>query len=403
MDFAKTGTLEGYGIKGIGLHNPPSLTIDLSKGSTGKLGGFNGIITEILLSKLNGSMTVTGITNDTHSYKFLHLVANGKYDVFLNTQYVFNKPNITTTYPHVNSGISILTRYPDNEAVYMKVLKFMNPMFILCCAVVGVVTVLILEVFVGRGTIHASLEMTRIALNNSMSHFPEQGALRVYLTTVFLLFMLTSSTFQSNLSSLLTSSIPRLTIDSDEELKTAGFEIYAYHGYRNAVFDDVLFTRVKMVDHWDCSEYVRKNKNVACAADRTTLLKIAFEKKLHLSKHRINTLFSAYVVRPNWPLKDRFTSMLLHLSETGLIDHWWEKVMAKYVRKWLKRTEKRTEDEKRNFSVMTLNDLDFAFYILAFGLFASTLSFLMEVSAWRLRITLERRKKNDFPIFPFTL
>lgn len=401
MDFAKTATLGGYTMKGIGLHNPPSLTIDLSKGSTGKLGGFNGIITEILLSKLNGSMTVTGITNDTHSYKFLHLVANGKYDVFLNTQYVFNKPNMTTTYPHVNSGISILTRYPDNEAVYVKVLKFMNPVFILCCAVVCVITVLILEIFVGLGMINASLEVIRIALNNSMLHFPRQGAWRVYLTTVFLLFMLTSSIFQSNLSSLLTSPVPRLTIDSDEELKRAGFEIYAYHGYRNAVFDDVLFTRVKMVDHWDCSEYVRKDKNVACAADRTTLLKIAFEKKLHLSKHRINTLFSAYVVRPNWPLKDRFTSMLLHLSETGLIDHWWEKVMAKYVHKWLKRT---AEDEKRNFNVMTLNDLDFAFYILAFGLFASTLSFLIEVSTYRrLRITLERRKKNDFPIFPFTL
>lgn len=400
MDFAKTGTLGGYRVKGMGLHNPPSLTIDLSKGSGGKLGGFNGIITEILLSKLKGNLRVTGIANDTRSYKFLHLVADGKYDVFLNTQYVFNKPNVTTTYPHVNSGISILTRYPDNVAVYVKVLKFMNPVFVACCAVVGVITVLILEVFVGRGTIHASLEMIRIALNNSMSRFPERGAWRVYLTTVFLLFVLTSSIFQSNLSSLLTSPIPRLTIDSDEELRTAGFEIYAYHGYRNAVFDDVLFARVKMVDHWDCSEYVRKYEDVACAADRTTLLKIAFEKKLHLSKHRINTLFSAYVVRPNWPLKDRFTSMLLHLSETGLIDHWWGKVMAKYVRKWLKRTD---EYEKRNFSVLTLNDLDFAFYILAFGLCASTFSFLTEISTRRLRITLERRKNNDSPVFPFAL
>lgn len=330
-------------MKGMGVHNPPSLTIDLSKGSAAKLDGFNGIITEILLSKLKGNLTVIGITNDTRSYKFLHLVADGKYDVFLNTQYVFNKPNVTTTYPHVNPGISILTRYPDNVAVYVKVLKFMNPVFVACCAAVGVITVLILEVFVGRGTIHASLEMIRIALNNSMSRFPERGAWRVYLTTVFLLFVLTSSIFHSNLSSLLTSPIPRLTIDSDEELRTAGFEIYAYHG--NAVFDDALYARVKMVDHWDCSEYVGKYENVGCAADRTTLLKIAFEKRLHLSKHRINTLFSAYVIRPNWPLKDRFTSMLLHLSEAGLIDHWWGKVMAKYVRKWLKRSEKRMRRE----------------------------------------------------------
>lgn len=52
-------------MKGMGVHNPPSLTIDLSKGSAAKLDGFNGIITEILLSKLKGNLTVIGITNDT--------------------------------------------------------------------------------------------------------------------------------------------------------------------------------------------------------------------------------------------------------------------------------------------------------------------------------------------------
>lgn len=91
------------------------------------LSGLNGIVTELHLPKLYASLKLTGYANNAHCYKLLPLVANGEYDVLLNIQYAFNKPNMTTTYLH-DSAISILTRYPDNETVYARILNFMNSM-----------------------------------------------------------------------------------------------------------------------------------------------------------------------------------------------------------------------------------------------------------------------------------
>ncbi|XP_076619805.1 uncharacterized protein LOC143341083 [Colletes latitarsis] len=382
LDFSKTRTLGGYPVNAVGLHSPPSLAIDLSKKSLTKLGGVDGTIATLLWSKLNASLRLTGITNNTHYYEYLPLVSSGVYDLLMNIQYIFNKPNMTMTYPHVNSGISILTRYPENESAHAKILKFMNPVFILGVILVCLGTVILLQVFFRRGATDASLEVLRMMLNNSMLRFPRRSSLRIYLVTVFLLFTLTVSTFQSNLSSLLTSSTPRLPVDSIDALKASRFTIYAYHGYKNAVFDDVLFSRVKTVDHWDCSDYVIKLKNVACAADRSTLLGIAFEKNLHLSKHRINTLYSGLVVRSDWPLRSRVGELLMHMSQGGLIDHSWDRTMTRYVHKWLGKSK---DAGKKGYHVMRLKDLAFAFYILIFGLVGSLVAFLLEIMLWRTK------------------
>ncbi|XP_076281887.1 uncharacterized protein LOC143209717 [Lasioglossum baleicum] len=392
LSFRKTRTLGGHVIKAIALDSPPGLRIDPEIKGLGKLSGLDGWLARIIWQKLNATVHLTEILNTTHYYEFLPLVSRGVYDLLLNSQYIFNKPNATTTYPVQNSGISILTRYPEDEIAYKKILKFMNPIFILAIAIVYLITVVFLEVFLHRGIVDSSLEVIRMTLTISMMRFPERSAFRIYLVTVFLLFMLTSSTFQSNLSSLLTSPSPTLTVDSTEELIESEFSIYTYHRYKNAIFDDVLFSRTKTVNHWDCSEEVKVHENAACVADRTVLLRIAFKKDLYLSKHRIQTLFTAFVVRPNWLLKDRVSDLLMHLSDGGLITFWWEKSVDTYLRKWMKKVD----DSKRTYEVMKLKGLDFAFYILVLGLGSGLLAFFVEIGArrWKRRAGKQNGKGN---------
>ncbi|XP_076175772.1 uncharacterized protein LOC143150977 isoform X2 [Ptiloglossa arizonensis] len=382
LDFVKTRTLEGYPVKAVGLNNPPSLALDLSRSGSTELAGIDGTVASLVWSKLNVSLRLTRIANNTRHHEFLALVSTGVYDVLLNVRYLFNEPNTTMVYPHVNSGISVLTRYPENESAHAKIFRFMNPVFVLGVAVVCAGTVIFLAVFVGRGATDACLEVLRMALSNSMLRFPERSPSRMYLITVFLLFILTTSTFQSNLSSLLTSSTPKLPVDSIDTLKRSRFAIYAYRGYKNAVFDDVLFGRVKTVDHWDCSEYVQKFENAACAADRVDLLGIAFEKNLRLSKHRISTLYSGYAVRPNWPLRNRVGSLLMHASQGGLIRYWWDRTMSRYTRNWSKADG---DAKRKGYEVMKLENLAFAFYVLIIGLGASSMLLFLEILTPRFK------------------
>ncbi|XP_078049781.1 uncharacterized protein LOC144476558 [Augochlora pura] len=380
LNFQKTLNLGGHPIKAIALESPPSMYIYPSQKGLAKLDGLDGTIAKILWTKLNATVHITVIANSSRYDQYRGLLSKRGYDILLNNQYIFNKPNAITTYPHLNSGISVLTRHPENETAYQKILKFMNPVLILAVLSVCLITVILLRVFLGQGIVEAGLEVLRMMLSFSMLKFPRRSAYRMYLLTILILFMLTSSTFQSNLSSLLTSPSPMLTVDDTDTLIESGFVIYAYQGYKNALFDDILFSRVKTVDHKDCSDLVITMKNAACAADRSKLLRLAFKKNLHLSQHRIQTLFTAYVVRPDWPFNNRISSMLLHLSENGLIDLWWRNNVANYVRKWMTKVD----NGKKSYEVLKLQDLAFVFYVWLLGLGGALIVFFVEMGVMSL-------------------
>lgn len=121
----------------------------MNKEETSVLSDLNGIVAELHLPKLYASLKLTGYANNAHCYKLLPLVANGEYDVLLNIQYASNKPNMTTTYLHVNPTISILTRYPDNETVYARILNFINSMSY--CELFILIAVFIFQCFTNRG------------------------------------------------------------------------------------------------------------------------------------------------------------------------------------------------------------------------------------------------------------
>lgn len=258
----------------------------------------------------------------------------------------------------------------------------MNPRLIAGILLVSIVTVFVLGVLADLGLSSACLEVIRITVNSSILRLPRRAPLRIYLTTVILLFLITGSTFQSSLSSILTSSTSKPNIDSNTALKRAGYPIYTFAGYRDAIRDPVLRSRVRETDSRDCSGYVIKYANTVCVADRSRLMRIAFKNELHISKHRITNLYMGYVMRPNFPLVRRIGRMLMSMSQGGLINHWQAQTVAVYKNRWAMKV---LEMKTKRFRTMNTRDLLFAFYTLLFGLGVSVVTFLAELSIARWR------------------
>lgn len=264
----------------------------------------------------------------------------------------------------------------------------MSPQLIGGILLVAVFTVLVLRVLAGRGLSSSCLEVTRIMINSSVLLFPRATPLRIYMITVIFLFLITGTTFQGSLSSLLTSSTSKPNIDDSEALKRTGYPIYAFTNYRNAIQDTVLRSRVRPIDNQDCSGYVIEFPNVVCVADRARLMRIAFENNLHMSRNKITKLHMGYVTRPNFPLVKRIGMMLMSMSQGGLIQHWYHETVAVYETKW---EIKMHEMKIKKYRTMKASDFLFAFYVLFFGLGISIATLLAELSFARSRGSRQRR------------
>lgn len=110
LHFNKKIKVGGYRIKLVGVVSPPSLSFDPRKKSSNKYGGLNGLIMNTLVEKMNATMSVKMLDNNTRIHTLLRNVLANEYDMLMNAQYIYDKPNYTMTYPHMDSGISTLSR-----------------------------------------------------------------------------------------------------------------------------------------------------------------------------------------------------------------------------------------------------------------------------------------------------
>ncbi|EZA49903.1 hypothetical protein X777_11391 [Ooceraea biroi] len=376
LNFDKKSTVGGYTMRLVGGLSPSTLTVDQGNGTKTSYGGLDGLILTTLFDKMNATMSATMLETNTKFHLLLQNVSANEYDMLMNAQYIFNKPNYTMTYPHIESGISSLTKPSGFDSNGVKILKFMTPQLILGILAVSAITVFILSKVADERTNSACLEVLRMATNVSILHLPRGTSLRIYLIIVMLMFVITSSIFQGGLSALLTSSTSRPNIDDAEQLKEAGYPVYMYSAYMNAVFDPVLRSHVRKTDNWDCSEYVIKYSDTACVADRNRVTRIAFEKGLHVARHRITSLYMGYVVRPNFPLVKRIGQRLMSISQAGLANYWREKTVVVYKNKLI---IKEQEMKRKQYRALHVSDVMFAFYILFVGLSIAILVFLSEL------------------------
>lgn len=110
LNFDKTIKVGGYKMKLVGGLSPPTLTINHEENGRETYGGLDGIILRTLFDKMNATTSVTMLDMNAKIHLLLQNISANEYDMLMNAQYIFNKPTYTMTYPHIDSGISVLTR-----------------------------------------------------------------------------------------------------------------------------------------------------------------------------------------------------------------------------------------------------------------------------------------------------
>lgn len=92
----------------------------------------------------------------------------------------------------------------------------------------------------------------------------------------------------------------------------------------------------------------------------------------------------AYVVAHHSVFLDRFNAMIMRLFDGGLIEHWITEMNFNVtIRDW----EQIRRSFGTNFKILTLVDMQFPFYLLAIGLFLSTIVFIAELVHHKLQQT----------------
>jgi len=110
LNFQKNIKANDYRMRLVGGLSPPTLTVNHQEKGTKTYGGLDGLILSNLFDKMNATMSVTMVDMNSKIHLLLQNVSANEYDMLMNSQYIFNKANYTMTYPHIDSGISLLTR-----------------------------------------------------------------------------------------------------------------------------------------------------------------------------------------------------------------------------------------------------------------------------------------------------
>lgn len=100
----------GYKIKLVGVPIPSTLDFDSREEGMKRYGGWNGLILSVLFSKINATLSARLLEKGTKFHPLLKNVTAGEYDMLMNAQYIFDKQDYKMSYPHMESGISMLSR-----------------------------------------------------------------------------------------------------------------------------------------------------------------------------------------------------------------------------------------------------------------------------------------------------
>ncbi|XP_053678145.1 uncharacterized protein LOC128728542 [Anopheles nili] len=208
--------------------------------------------------------------------------------------------------------------------------------------------------------------------------FTRSGVERLFLTGLLLVSLIFVSLYQSGLAAVFVNPLYHRDVNSLQQLDATGMLIpVKYRGFLDDVFP-VNYSRLMeslrgRMRHLPAQESmlarVARLGNIATVTRRTTLaLDNAIymtTRQLHMVPECPRTYNLAYVVPRRSVFGELFSRVLLRMVGGGLVDHWIEEARYEWtLRDW--RVVRGMMES--NFKVLTVQDLQFAFYVLAIGL-----------------------------------
>ena len=411
IDFDKTLDLGGFEIRATVKEVDMLWYPNFIKNATGfdAYHGWGVELPKILFRKLNATVKLQmypldyplGIVDDQgNSDGALADVVTGISDILLISRYDDTISSLPTTYMHWEAGLSVMTQFSGELSQLEKIASVMDYPTRLGIFFVVLISLLFFKYFLRESIVRAVLNVNRIILSFPASTRPKNLVAKIYFGSLLIFATMIFIIFVGEMGSVLTKRVSLRDVKTLQDLDDLKYTVYIYKSYRKYLDNTYFNGCVVYIDSLNCTKHVQTDTKAACIQDQRLLIEIAAQLKLHLSDQIFKT-HSVYVIRYDWPLRNRLNVILQRLVEASIVSHVYMKGLQTTLDKF--RYHEKTNGDDEDFKVLTMNDLGFVFSILGMGLTLATISLIVErkVHQVRTRIVLRqmrrrfRKKIND--------
>ena len=310
------------------------------------------------------------------SRDIFNLARSGFADLSVNAWYQQNNFNTSMTYPYGSSGLVSMTQHRGRLSQIDKLLHVLDKSSRYAVVIVGFVSFVFFKFFLRQSVTSATLNIVRLICNAAVPNLPNNVAMRIFLSGLLIFSVTLQGIYQGKWASLLTKQVNLQDVDTLEDLENLHYTIHTNKDFAS-YFEILNFSgRIVLLKDFDCEKYVLKDASVACVRDRMMLLNTANKYDLHLSSDYLIKMYIVYLIREDWPVKDKLNTVISRLFEANIFERVLLTEIDSTVRR-IKYNEKEKDNQK--FEIMTLKELAFAFAILGIGLACSTVIFVVEI------------------------
>ena len=269
LNFDKTKDLGGYEIR----LSSFSVIYDKNWSNTNleSISSVNGILLHYVFRTLNSTVKIF-----VESPKSIfNLTTSGIADMSLDAWYQQNDFNSSMSYPCESSGIGSLTQYRGHLSQIGKLLHVLDISSRYAVLNVFFVTFIFFKFFLRQSVTSAILNIVRLICCTAVPNLPNNVAMRMFLSGLFIFSVTLQGIYQGRLASLLTKEVSLRNVDKLEDLE---YWNYTTHGNKAVTpYLKMLNFRGRIVSHedFDCEKYVLNDAGAACVRQRTTLANLA--------------------------------------------------------------------------------------------------------------------------------
>ncbi|CAG5079425.1 Protein of unknown function, partial [Cotesia congregata] len=166
----------------------------------------------------------------------------------------------------------------------------------------------------------------------------------------------------------------RKNAETLEDLKDQSYlKIYALPSNKNYIKDPLLWNKTMFAS----TQYLKNiiiNESVAFVSDIIHLQRFKVNKNFQVSKNLLNLGFSVLLMRHSWPLQKRVNNVIMRITQSGIMDHWYDG-----NQQIIERNSKMIEEEYEDYYRPIQFDDIFTFILLVLGILCALGCFICEV------------------------
>ena len=269
--------------------------------------------------------------------------------------YQQNNFNTSMTYPYGSSGLVSMTQHRGRLSQIDKLLHVLDKSSRYAVVIVGFVTFVFFKFFLRQSVKSATLNIVRLICNAAVPNLPNNVAMRIFLSGLLIFSVTLQGIYQGKWASLLTKQVNLQDVDTLEDLENLHYTIHTNKDFAS-YFEILNFSgRIVLLMDFDCEKYILKDASVACVRDRMMLLNTANKYDLHLSSDYLIKMYIVYLIREDWPVKDKLNTVISRLFEANIFERVLLTEIDSTVRR-IKYNEKEKDNQK--FEIMRLKELD---------------------------------------------